>query len=467
MSDFVEEPEKTTQEIRPTRLVKYAEFTIHTEDTHPILPPNSILVDLPGGAAGQPRHDMILREELNTTDAVILVVNSIRGGDDKETQHIFEQVKNKFVQDKGDKAASLMAFLVVTRWEEIRTQGEQNRIRKSMEKLLSKLPENYSHYHTHGGEKAFFYQLRVLDALIASLASNLATVGTIREQEGKEYLATVRTLYHRLRPIAEQLAQVPLSETFTAEQIQHVPPALHKAMLEFTGFAELGRDLQAFLARDRYDAQLTQARRDIDHALRLLEDVCRKHLHDLGFRNRTLQGLQQEKGRRQKQQDQILLKDLESHIYKMYTSWEDALKQFENRVYIEFPINLDEAYHRAKRAVENRIWQGIFDEFIETNAQRDRNPTRLEQDLTDVRCQALIDRLRMSFMVIMEREVSAPATTLARTFLNPIEDKEAEGSLDIRKVALGEIGDELDLVEQLYKDIKDKISLMANDICRF
>ncbi len=93
-SRYIEEPARDSEEPRLIRLIDYAEYTIHATPQS-LLPQGSVLVDLPGGSAGQLRHDLILREELSEVDAVILVIGNNRFGDDDRTQHLFELVKRK------------------------------------------------------------------------------------------------------------------------------------------------------------------------------------------------------------------------------------------------------------------------------------------------------------------------------------------------------------------------------------
>lgn len=99
-SRYIEEPPRDSEEPRLIRLINYVEYTLRA-NAHPLLPPGSVLVDLPGSAAGQIRHDTILREELNEVDAVILVVGNNRFGDDERTQRIFELVKRKVIQGRS------------------------------------------------------------------------------------------------------------------------------------------------------------------------------------------------------------------------------------------------------------------------------------------------------------------------------------------------------------------------------
>ena len=460
ISDFVEEPNTTDQEVRPTRLVKFVEFTLHTTNPSPTLPAKSILVDLPGGSAGLPRHDMILQEELKTTDAVLLVVDSARGGDNKETQHIFQTVKNKFVKDKGDKDAAQMIFVVVTHWERIQSDKARTKIRGSMHKLLEQLPKHYELGPKHGKENAFFYQLRTLDALVASLSLSNKNVATTHSEDVKEYISDMDRVYSNLRKINPSLG------LFTAKKLEDVSEDQHEAMLDYSGFKELANDLQTFLSTNRYDTQLADARKKIDSALRQLDDICHKQLRDLNFRGYRLQDLRAEMRKRQNKHEQELLNLLHKRINAMFEAWEKATQQFDKRVHSDFPTSLNMAYINAKEQVEERIKGSEFDIFFETNDGASK-PTRLEQNWIDVQGQKLIDALRTTFMLSMEQEIDTLAPNLAEAFLGPIGDKENEGILNIQRVALDEIWPELSSVEKNYEDMKADIEKKAHAICRY
>ncbi|HLJ35642.1 MAG TPA: dynamin family protein, partial [Ktedonobacteraceae bacterium] len=146
---YIEEPARDSTEPRLIRLIDYVEYTLHASE-HALLPPGSVLVDLPGGAAGQLRHETILRQELNAVDAVVLVIGNNRFGDDDRTQRVFEQVRRKVVQDRSPEVAARMISLAVTHWDEINSAASLEKALGSLRPLLRVLPTNYSSYHHHG-----------------------------------------------------------------------------------------------------------------------------------------------------------------------------------------------------------------------------------------------------------------------------------------------------------------------------
>ena len=156
-SRYIEEPARDNEEPRLIRLIEYVEYNVRT-GTHSLLPSGSVLVDLPGGSAGQVHHDMLLRDELNTVDAVILVVGNNRFGDDDRTERIFEIVRRRVVQGRAPEVAARMVFLAVTHWDEINSPASTEKALGSLRPLLRMLPANYSSYHHHGaGNPSFFY----------------------------------------------------------------------------------------------------------------------------------------------------------------------------------------------------------------------------------------------------------------------------------------------------------------------
>ena len=233
---------------------------------------------------------MILQDELKTTDAVLLVVDARRGGDNKETQHIFQTVKNRFVSDKGDKVAAQMIFVVVTHWEEIQGDKARTKIRGSMHKLLEQLPKHYELGPKHGKESAFFYQLRTLDALVASLSRSNKKIATTHSGDIDDYISNMGRVYSNLKKIQPSLG------SFTAKSLDDISEVQHEAMLDYSGFKELANDLQTFLSTNRYDTQLADARRKIDSTLRQLDAICHKQLRNLNFRSSRLQDLRAREG---------------------------------------------------------------------------------------------------------------------------------------------------------------------------
>ncbi|MBV9231584.1 MAG: dynamin family protein [Chloroflexi bacterium] len=467
-SRYIEEPSRDSQEPRLIRLIDYVEYTIHA-DSQSLLPPGSILVDLPGGAAGQLRHDAILREELNEVDAIILVVGNNRFGDDERTQRIFDMVKRKVVQSRSPEVAARMVFLAVTHWDEINSAASIEKALGSLRPLLRDLPPNYSSYHHHGPTNdLFFYPLRGLDALLATLGVTQQKLDEERSQEGRDYAGRVLSVYPELLQIDSTLPGIA-----SAQDFQKVSLKQHEAMLQFSGLPELIYDLQTFLTSNRYEVQLRQAETQLAMALQQLEDLCWEYLTSFGVQSRDLQELDQEMHMRKSKRSATRFELLQRRTNEMHTAWAEALKQFDEAIGATdnaFHRALATAHNRAARRVKIRVMQGDFDHFIKVS-----NHSRAESSALDIGNRwvdidgwNLIKDLRVSFSSALEREINEPARTLAEAFLIPIAYKEElEGSLDITRIALGEFGGELDEIQKSYNRLKRSIREKARDICLY
>ncbi len=465
---YIEEPASDSEEPRLLRLIDYVEYRIHT-GKHGFLPPGSVLVDLPGGAAGQLRHDAILREELNSVDAVLLVVGNNRFGDDDRTQRIFDMVSHKVVRGRSPEVAARMVFLAVTHWDEINSQASLEKALGSLRPLLRSLPPNYSSYHHHGtGTDSFFYPVRGVDALMATLGLEKQKLDTDRIQEGREYAGRLLSVYPELLHLDSTLPA-----TASAQEFQKVTAKQHEAMLRFSGMPELTHDLQTFLTGNRYDVQLRQAETQLAMALQLLEDLCWENLGNLGVLSRDLQELQQEMQTRQSKRGATRFEQLQWRTNQMRGAWQEALKQFNIAIRTEgnaFHQVLVTAHDRAARRVKIRIMQGHFDHFIKVGngSQLESPAMEIGNRWVDIDGWSLIKELRVSFSAALERELSEPARTLAEAFLIPIAHKEEiEGSLDINRVALGEFGGELDEIQKAYNKLKRSIREKARDVCLY
>lgn len=467
-SRYIEEPARDSDEPRFIRLIDYVEYRVHA-NAHSLLPPGSILVDLPGGSAGQLHHDAMLREALNSVDAVILVVGNNRFGDDDRTQRIFELVRRKIVQGRAPEVAARMIFLAVTHWDEINSAASMEKALGSLRPLLRELPANYSSYHHHGaGNDYFFYPVRGLDALLATLGIEKHRLDADRVQEGRDYAGRVLSVYPELLQLDSTLPA-----TASAQEFQKVTLKQHEAMLRFSGLPELTNDLQTFLTSNRYEVQLRQAETQLAMALQQLEDLCWEHLNNLGVHSRDLQELQHEMNMRQSKRGATRFEQLHTRTNEMHIAWTEALKQFDTEIRTEdnaFHSALETAHDRASRRVKIRILQGHFDHFIKVSnrAQTDSPAMEIGNRWVDIDGWSLIKELRVSFSAALEREMNEPARTLAEAFLIPIAHKEEiDGSLDINRVALGEFGGELDEIQKAYNKLKRTIREKARDVCLY
>lgn len=465
-SRYIEEPARDSQEPRLVRMIDYVEYTLYA-GPHSLLPPGSVLVDLPGGAAGQLRHDAILRSELNAVDAVMLVIGNNRFGDDDRTQRLFELVRRKVIQGRSPDVAARMIFLAVTHWDEINSIAGIEKALGSLRPILRELPANYSSYHHHGPNNTyFFYPLRASDALLAMLGVKKQKLDPDRQQEGREYAGRILSVYPDLLDIDPTMPA-----TATAQDFHQVTARQHEAMLHFSGLPELTRDLQTFLASNRYEVQLRQAETQLAIALQYVEDLCWENLNNLGIQSHDLQELQHEMNLRQGRRSAVRFDQLQQRVNEMRDAWIDALKQFDATLRSEdsaFHQTLEAAHNRATRRVKIRIMQGHFDHFIKISQRSNSSSMEPGSRWTDIDGWNLVKELRASFSAALERELNEPARALADAFLIPIAHKEeVDGSLDINRVALGEFGGELDEIQRAYNKLKRTIREKARDICLY
>jgi energy-coupling factor transporter ATP-binding protein EcfA2 len=467
-SCYIEEPPRDSAEPRLIRLIDYVEYTIRA-DSHPFLPPGSVLVDLPGGSAGQVRHDSVLRHELSNVDAILVVVGNNRFGDDERTQHIFELVKQRVIQGRSPEVAARMVFLAVTHWDEITGSASLEKALGSLRPLLRELPASYSNVHHHGpGNGYFFYPIRGNDALLARLGLERQPLDADRLQEGRDYAGRILSVYPDLLKLDPTLPP-----TAAAQDYQKVSGKQHDAMLRYSGLPELFSDLQAFLTNNRYDVQLRQAETQLALALQQLEDLCWERLNQLGVNCQDVEELQYELSMRQSKRSALRFEQLQRRTSEMHDAWQDALKQFDLALNLEqnaFHQVLQTAHDRAARRVKIRILQGHFDHYIKVgnNSPVESPAMEIGSRWTDIDGWSLIRALRVSFSAALERELNEPARTLAEAFLIPITHKEElDGSLNITQVALGEYGGELDEIQKAYNRLKRGIREKARDICLY
>lgn len=467
-SRYIEEPARDSEEPRLVRLINYVEYRVRV-GKQAILPPGSVLVDLPGGSAGQLRHDAILREELRNTDAILLVVGNNRFGDDERTQLIFELVRRRVLMGRVPEVAARMVFLTVTHWDEINSSASQEKALGSLRPLLGALPPNYASYHHHNGKNDFFfYPLRAQDALLATLGSTKQQLDLNRGQEGRDYAGRVLSVYPDLLKIDTNLPS-----TATAQDFQKVTTAQHLAMLRFSGLPELSSDLQTFLTSSRYDVQLRQAETQLALALQQLEELCWEKLGHTGILSRDLQELEVEMSTRQSKRSANRFETLQQRTNGMLTAWNEALKAFDQALLSEnssFHQALHKGHDRAARRIKIRITQGHFDHFIKVgNHFRGDSPAlEIGNRWVDIDGWNLIKELRSNLSAALERELHEPARTLAEAFLLPVAQKEEiDGSLDIHRVSLGEFGGELDEIQKAYNRLKRFIRDKARDVCLY
>ena len=134
------------------------------------------------------------------------MLSFFRIGDDERTQRIFELVKHKVIQGRSPEVAARMVYLAVTHWDEINSSASLEKALGSLRPLLRYLPPNYSTYHHHGpGNSYFFYPLRGLDALFATLGLEKQKLDVDRIQEGRDYAGRILSVYPELLSIDSTL----------------------------------------------------------------------------------------------------------------------------------------------------------------------------------------------------------------------------------------------------------------------
>jgi len=360
-----------------------------------------------------------------------------------------------------------MVFLAVTHWDEINSLASLEKALGSLRPLLRDLPPSFTSFHHHGpGNGYFFYPLRALDGLLATLGTEKQRLDADRLQEGRDYAGRILSVYPELLKID---AMLPASAS--AQDFQKVSVKQHEAMLYFSGLPELTHDLQAFLANSRYDVQLRQAETQLAMALQQLEDQCWERLNLLGIQSRDLQELEQEIAMRQNKRGATRFEQIQQRTNAMRDAWKEALKEFDSAIRNErnaFQAALLTAHDRAARRIKIRIMQGHFDHFIKVGNQARQDSPALEigHRWVDIDGWNLIKELRVSFTAALEREMLEPARALAEAFLLPIAHREeVDGSLDIHNVALGEFGGELDEIQKAYSKLKRAIRDKARDVC--
>lgn len=465
---YIEEPARDSEEPRLVRLISYVEYRVRA-GKRAILPPGSVLVDLPGGSAGQLRHDAILREELRNTDAILLVVGNNRFGDDERTQHIFELVQRRSLQGRSPDVAARMVFLAVTHWDEINSTASQEKALGSLRPLLRDLPPNYTSHHHHGPANAFFfYPLRAQDGLLATLGLQKQALAPERSQEGRDYAGRILSVYPELQKIDPKLPA-----TAAAQDFHKVTAAQHEAMLRFSGLSELSSDLQTFLTGSRYEVQLRQAETQIALALQQMEDLSWENLGRAGLLSHDLQELEQEMGLRQSRRSAGRFETLQQRTQAMHAAWNEALKAFDHSISEPdnaFHLALHMAHDRAARRIKIRIMQGYFDHFVKVSSHAHGDSPALEigNRWVDIDGWNLIKELRVHLSAALERELHEPARALAEAFLVPIAQREeVDGTLDIHRISFGEFGGELDEIHKSYSRLKRMIRERARDVCHY
>jgi hypothetical protein len=472
---YIEEPPANSNRPYLLRLVDFAEFSLHT-DEYSLLPVGSVWVDLPGGAAGQVRHDEILKSELENVDAVIVVTGGTRVGN-RNADEIFEAVKEVVLKksQRSNEVASQMIFVAATHWDRaIATSRDLDRTVEAMNSLLNHLPPNYKAFHAHGPEKRYyFYPLRAFDALFATLGLRNTPLDESFQDLAETYRGHIVSVQSKL-----ENERLTLPPGFSNLVFTSISPEIHKAMRTLSGLPELTSDLQTFLTRQRYEIQLQHATEQLNLAYRQLEDVCWNYLSRQGFSGRDIQKLKQENQRRQNQRRQQRINYLQKRVDDMRLAWKKSLASYDNARKKRHEANMfyqamKHACDAAIQNVEKCIDAGNFDHYIEVGNFTESQSGDFQwiisrgEDITEVRRKALLSDLRAHFGMFLEQNSADPAEVLASMFLDPIALYEQKGVLDIPSIFAYENSDKVDEIQNEYSQIKEKIRSLAHEVCHY
>jgi hypothetical protein len=460
-----------------THLVDYVEFTLCAKDNlDPLLPPDSRLVDLPGGAAGKASHEAIFKSELASADAIILVAGGSRLNSDL-VRPIFKQVHDEVVNKKPD-IASEMIFLVLTHWDEADSEDNIKKAVNAMKDLMRMLPANYEAKHRENP----YYRMRALDAYFATMyilgKEKEPQVGS--EEQKQDYLSQFMTA-----TTIEKLRSLPHYEDLLApKSLNKITIRHHQAMLELSNLHTLERDLQKFLAESRLSIRLTKARAELQSAIQSINALAwaevRKY-HPLIVED--IEELNQARQREQTERMGRYKDEIKYRVGNMKTAWEaaveaslESLKQEASKN--SFLKSLRSAHRRARKWVEKQIEDGAFSgqEFFPTNDLTIQNAHLLGTDIVrkKVLTSTLLATLRTRFWLALEHEMSRsnqqatsanPVEVLAQTFLGPLGAREQnKGPLNIDAVSEGEIGRGSE-IQKRYIKIKQNVRRKAREAC--
>jgi hypothetical protein len=470
--DYIAEP--ISNIFNQIRNVKYVEFFLQA-DGQPLLPPNTVLVDLPGGEAGEERHEMILGEELNHIDAMIYVIGNTRYSSNFASP-ISNQIKQKVTQGRKAEIARQMIFLVATQWDKANTDDNLERSKNGLRSQLAALPEGYEGEHQHGPERTFFYPMRAHDALFASLGmKNWRPEPEVR-QEAEDYRGRMAGIYNDLRRIDPAL---PLE--FTAQRYEDITFAQHQAMWRISGLPELVHDLQRFLMHSRHAVQLEQGHADLLDAMEIFAAFCWKKLRpEIEDEENDPRKLDQLLGKYREGSLQRYQEAISHNIDCMQEAWKESMEAFRRNIDPADTPNslfhqaLGEAYVRAIAHVRRAIQQGHFDSPSILSTERlsieGANAQAIEPIPRTIHTKNFLQELRSYLYVALETEILAErsaAAVLAQMFLRVLARKERPGgSLNISELSFGAL-DRDSRIQQNYEQIKYLIEEKAKTTCRY
>ena len=446
--------------------VEFVEVVLNTK-THPLLPPNSMIVDLPGGRAGVKVHDDILDKELKRVDAVILFAGGERYRSDQVTS-IFQDVREKVTAGRDETNVTRMIFLVATHWDGKSSKVQSLEASVNAMRTLAEdaLGASYVSNHRHGPKEEYpFYPIRGQDAFFAAMYQKGEPLSEELQKGAQEYLGRVWALRAELRELVPALPEL---QSPADAGLEH-----HQAMWEYSGLPQLIRDIHSFLANSRFEVQLDRVREQLQKAFGRLEDVSWSHIEQyVSPLSRDLDSLRDAlKTHAEEQENQIKLQ-LKQRIERVEKAWNEALNACALALDRQINLNtafmqeLQEAHKQAKKHVKARIQQGYFNQYFDLHQRTSKDAGGLPTDTLKrtVYLKPLLSNLRASFRVAIEKEMRRPSITLARAFLDPLHEKERAGVLDIDDVFSGLLDKNSEIFSK-YQNIKVKIKSNAQEAC--
>ncbi len=465
--------------------VRAVEFVLQSKER--FFPPNCEFIDLPGGEAGEARHEAILTDELNQLDALIYVTGGSRildinrdTANGSQPQAISQQVKEKISRDRRSDIAARMMFVVLTHWD-IAQGNDRRNYEDSMEKLLAYLPENYRAYHQLGPDgNYFFYPVRAEDAFLATQGiqckEHTRPLSAELQNRGETYRGRISSIYDQLKR-----SNPTLPPEFTAQKFDDISLEQHQAMLDESQLQTLIDDIQRFLTEQRYEVQLDAASGMLTDAIEQFIMYSCEQLRSYGIdiSNRDTRKISLLRESYRTQRAQLRQKAIISRIDQMEQAWDDTLQQFMREIDPSQAINpafaqaLEDAFEHATRHVRRFIQSGQFNKTID-NEQI--NPSGANAPVTEKLSRSLkryefLAALRATLLTALEEELqkpSAAADVLAKTLLKHLERKERPGGpLFLPEVSFGAF-DRNSSLQERYITLKQRyIEERAQDICRY
>ncbi|GHO93825.1 hypothetical protein KSF_038730 [Reticulibacter mediterranei] len=474
---YIQEPVGAA--VNEVKNVLYVEFVLQNKSGSSQFPPNCEFIDLPGGEAGQERHEEILSEELKQIDALIYVIgtNRVRGN---LTRPISEQVKLKITQGQRADIAARKMFVVAAHWDLARPGEDRIRTEEGMRYLLDYLPENYEGYHQHGPNHTyFFYPIRTEDAYLATQGIQCKeqkhSLVPKLQQRGEDYRGHMAGVYEDLRQIDPFLPG-----DFSATNFNDITLEQHKAMLQFSQLPILIDDLERFLTESRHEVQLDAARSKLTDAIQEFINYGWEQLkaRNIDIGNRDPHRITDVRSNYEGQRTHLREEAIISNIKGMEKAWKKCVDQLYHDFNVSQPASnafhqaLAAAFSRAVRHVRTFIQKGHLDHTIDTDWRRPEgaNAPVTERLGRELKTREFLSSLRDDLLIALQEELQKPgsaADVLADTFLKLLSKEERPGGpLSLQMVSVGVFDHNSDM-QARYDGLKQHIKEQAGNICSF